>query len=174
MQHAGRTFLEVERFDRHGAFGRSPLVSLETVNAEFIGEATHDWPRLAARLVRQNLLTAPDAAAIDRAWWFGRLIANSDMHLGNLSFTPRGGQFTLAPVYDMLPMFYAPLPGGEVPPRDFEPPTPLPPQRPAWLAACGAAIAFWRRCAGDGRISEAFRLVCRGNGGRLEAVAERV
>lgn len=174
LQHAGRTFLEVERFDRHGAFGRCPLVCMETVNAEFIGEATNDWPRLAARLVRHNLLSAPHAAAIDSAWWFGRLIANSDMHLGNLSFTPRGGVFTLAPLYDMLPMLYAPLPGGEVPPRSFEPPTPLPPQRPAWLAACGAAIAFWQRCAGDGRISEAFRQMCRGNGERLEVMAERV
>ena len=174
VQRGGRTFLEVERFDRHGAFGRSPLVCLETINAEFIGEAATDWSRLAARLVRQNLLTAPDAAAIDRAWWFGRLIANSDMHLGNLSFTPRGGAFALALLYDMLPMLYAPLPGGEVPPRNFEPPTPLPPQRPAWLAACGAAIAFWQRCAGDRRISEAFRQECRGNRERLEAVAERV
>ena len=28
VQHAGRTLLEVERFDRHGLWGRSPLVSL--------------------------------------------------------------------------------------------------------------------------------------------------
>ena len=174
VQHAGRTFLEVERFDRHGAFGRSPLVSLETVNAEFIGEGATDWSRLAARLAQMALLTAPDAAAIQRAWWFGRLIANSDMHLGNLSFTPRGGQFALAPLYDMLPMLYAPLPGGEVPPRNFEPPTPLPPQRAAWMAACAAAIAFWQRCAGDGRISGAFRVECRGNGERLERVAGQV
>lgn len=176
VQHAGRTFLEVERFDRHGAFGRSPLVSLGTLDAALLGDGSADWPRLAARLVRTGLLADADAdaAAVEHLWWFGRLIANSDMHAGNLSFRPQQGRLQLAPAYDMLPMRYAPLPGGEVPPRNFDPPLPLPPQRVTWDAACAAALAFWRAAAADARISAGFQAVCAGNAERLAGVMQRL
>jgi hypothetical protein len=36
LQHGGRTFLEVERFDRHGLFGRSPLCSLDALEASIL------------------------------------------------------------------------------------------------------------------------------------------
>jgi hypothetical protein len=161
--HAGRTFLEVERFDRHGAFGRSPLVSLGLLDAALMGDGSADWPHLAARLAALKLLAPQEVAAIELLWWFGRLIANSDMHTGNLSFRPQGGRLQPAPAYDMLPMRYAPLPGGEVPPRDFEPVLPLPPQRACWNTACAAALAFWQAAAADARISTGFRAVCERN-----------
>lgn len=172
----GRTFLEVERFDRHGEHGRSPLVSLGTVDAALLGDGSSDWLRLAARLHAAGLLGADDVQRIEHLWWFGRLIANTDMHTGNLSFRPLGPPATLslAPIYDMLPMLYAPLPGGEVPVRAFEPPLPLPPQRETWVAACTAAIAFWLRAATDMRVGEAFRRVCSASGQRLEQVAQRL
>lgn len=171
LQHAGRTFLESERFDRHGEQGRSPLLSLETANAALLGEPSRDWALLAARLARAGLLGDEDVAAITRLWWFGRLIANTDMHLGNLAFRPVQGRLALAPAYDMLPMLHAPLPGGEVPPRSFEPPLPPPAQRAAWHAACGAALGFWREAAQDGRISPEFRVVCAQHAQRLERAA---
>jgi hypothetical protein len=174
LLHAGRTCLEVERFDRHGLFGRSPLASLGTLDAALLGDGAADWPRLAERLHGAGWLPADDVLAIQRLWWFGRLIANSDMHAGNLSFVPQGGGLRLAPAYDMLPMLYAPLPGGELPRRSFEPPLPRPVQRPAWQAACAAALAFWQAAAADGRISEAFRQQARDNGSTLQRVAERV
>ncbi|NRF65719.1 hypothetical protein HLB44_01845 [Aquincola sp. S2] len=68
----------------------------------------------------------------------------------------------------MLPMPYAPLPGGEVPARSFEPPLPRPPQRPA----CEAALAFWAHAAADTRIGADFRAICAANGRRLRVVAE--
>jgi hypothetical protein len=173
----GRTFLEVERFDRHGLFGRSRLVSLATLDAALLGDVSNDWTRLAARLAALGLLSSDDLSRIEQLWWFGRLIANSDMHTGNLSFHPTGpqGLLHLAPVYDMLPMSCAPLPGGEVPPtRDFEPPLPLPAQRAVWLSACSAALAFWTRAADDARISAAFRRFCAASSVRLQGVAERV
>lgn len=173
VAHAGRTFLEVERFDRIGMFGRSRLLSLETVNAALIGESSMEWTRLAGRLVRAGLITADDELRIQHLWWFGRLIGNSDMHLGNLSFRPHGS-LALAPVYDMLPMLYAPLPGGEVPTRVFEPPLPLPAQRDVWMAACEAAVLFWMRTAGDTRVSEAFRTVAAANARQLQDLAGRV
>lgn len=173
VAHAGRTFLEVERFDRLGMFGRSRLCSLETVNAALIGDSSMDWTRIADRLVHAGLLPPVDERRIQHLWWFGRLIANTDMHLGNLSFRPQG-ELALAPVYDMVPMLYAPLPGGEVPPRTFEPPLPLPSQRAVWAVACKAAALFWRRVSGDKRISEAFRASAAGNALLLEERAEQV
>ena len=190
VQHAGRTFLEVERFDRHGLWGRSPLVSLATLDATFLGQGSGDWPRLAEALVSQGLLHTACLPAVSHLWWFGRLIANTDMHTGNLSFQPipRGdaggsvaaGPLTpvparaLAPAYDMLPMTYAPLPGGEVPPRAFTPALPPPAQRTTWLAACSAAIGFWRCAACDSRISEGFRAIAAGNAQALAGLVDRV
>lgn len=172
----GRTFLEVERFDRHGEHGRSPLVSLGTLDAALLGDGSSDWTRLANRLNTAGLLGSDDLQRIDHLWWFGRLIANTDMHTGNLSFRPHGppAALSLAPIYDMLPMLYAPLAGGEVPARSFEPPLPLPPHRATWRAACTAAITFWWRAATDKRISEAFRRLCSASGQRLEQIAQRV
>jgi hypothetical protein len=43
IKHAGRTFLESERFDRHGDFGRSPVVTLGSINAALIGNPETGW-----------------------------------------------------------------------------------------------------------------------------------
>ena len=168
LRHGGRTFLEVERFDRHGAYGRSPLCSLETVNAALVGDGSRDWIHLAQRLVADGWLPPEQVAGVAHLWWFGRLIANTDMHAGNLSFRPLAGRLTVAPAYDMLPMLLAPLAGGEVPVRDFVPPLPLPPQRATWEVACAAAQAFWREAAQDARISEGFRRLCLPMAEKLE------
>jgi len=170
--HDGRTFLEVERFDRHGMFGRSRLNSLTTLNAALLGESSTDWTRLAAGLAAAHFLAPGDVERIQHLWWFGRLIANTDMHTGNLGFRPQG-TLVLAPAYDMLPMLYAPLRGGEVPARQFEPPLPLPPQRSVWAAACAAALSFWRSASQDARIGAEFRSVCAANGRRLRLVADQ-
>jgi hypothetical protein len=173
VAHAGRTFLEVERFDRHGLFGRSRLVSLAVLDDAFLGVGASDWRVLGARLAGADLLAPEDALRIEHLWWFGRLIANSDMHTGNLSFSPRARRFVLAPTYDMLPMLYAPLAGGELPKREFEPPLPLPPQRAVWRAACTAALLLWDRAAADVRIGAAFRRICANNATRLRQAADR-
>lgn len=157
VQHGGRTFLESERFDRHGEAGRSPLVSLGTVNACLVGAATNDWPELARRLQALRLLDASQVEQIARIWWFGHLIGNTDMHTGNLSFVPQGGALGLAPAYDMLPMMYAPMAGGEVPARAFEPAWPKPAERAVWVQACQAALSFWDAVLRDARIGNAFK-----------------
>ena len=173
VEHAGRTFLEVERFDRHGLFGRSRLASLATLDAALLGAGTSDWAVLAERFRATGLLDAETIGRIRHLWWFGRLIANTDMHTGNLSFVPHD-DLTLAPAYDMLPMLYAPLPGGELPARSFEPALPLPADRAVWLAACAVALAFWDRAAADARIGAAFRRTCSANAKRLRQVADLV
>jgi hypothetical protein len=115
-------------------------------------------------------ISADTQQRINRLWHFGRLIANSDMHEGNLAFVPGaegGPPLELAPAYDMLPMLYAPVRGVELPQREFTPSLPLPAESDDWLAAVDAAMAFWHTAAADERISAGFRAVCKANGKEL-------
>lgn len=163
-RYRGRTFLEVVRFDRHGVLGRSPVCSLGSINAALLGKAPQAWPRIALALQGAGWLSADDGERVALLWWFGKLIGNTDMHEGNLAFRPGPGpSFSLAPAYDMLPMAYAPLAGGEVPARSFVPELPLPEESALWRRAADAAARYWHRCAEDERISDAFRLVCAEN-----------
>lgn len=173
LEAGGRTFLEVERFDRHGEAGRSPLVALDVANAAFVGSPSADWPALMARLAALGLVDEGTQAAVWRLWWFGRLIANTDMHTGNLAFVPVAGRLQLAPAYDMLPMRFAPLPGGELPTRAVELALPVPDQRAAWLDACTAALGFWNEAAGDARIGEGFRAVCAEHAAALTRLQDK-
>jgi len=166
-QAGGRTFLEVERFDRHGAHGRSPLCSWWALNAGVVGAGPVPWTVAAQALATQGWIDADTRAKIERLWHFGKLIANSDMHEGNLSFRPG---LALAPAYDMLPMLYAPERGVELPTREFAPLPPIPAEREAWDAARPAAIAFWERAAADARISGAFRAICAANAQHVHAM----
>ena len=160
----GRCFLEVRRFDRHGLFGRSPVCTLGSLNAALLGQRVSTWPRAAQALQQTGWLAAEDVARVTVLWWFGRLIGNTDMHEGNLAFRPRAGTgLALAPAYDMLPMHYAPLRGGEVPQRAFVPELPLPAEADHWRKAADAAARYWHRCAGDERISAEFRQICAAN-----------
>ena len=170
-QAAGRTFLEVIRFDRHGAFGRSGVCSLQSINGGLLGMASTAWNKAALKLQQAGWLSAQDARAIEVLWWFGRLIGNTDMHDGNLAFRPG---LKLAPVYDMLPMLYAPARGGEIPARSFAPALPLPAEAPAWEHAAHAAQTYWQECASDVRISTTFRKICRDNGVKVMALLEQM
>lgn len=159
-QYAGRHFLEVTRFDRVGAHGRRPLCSVGSLNAALLGMAGAPWPALAAALHTRQWLPATEVARVQRQWWFGRLIANTDMHEGNLAFQPG---LRTAPAYDMLPMLYAPTRSGELPTVPFVPPLPLPGENTPWHQAAAAAGVFWKLCANDSRISPAFRAICLAN-----------
>jgi len=69
----------------------------------------------------------------------------------------------LAPAYDMLPMMYAPLRGGELPGNRYAPALPLPEEAGVWRQAAPAALGYWRTCAEDVRISHGFRQICEEN-----------
>ncbi|MES2089899.1 MAG: type II toxin-antitoxin system HipA family toxin YjjJ [Pseudomonadota bacterium] len=163
-QAGGRTFLEVDRFDRHGRLGRSPLCSWAALNAALFGLAGKPWPEGGAALFKQGLIDAICLDAMQRLWLFGQLIANTDMHDGNLSFRPG---LQLAPVYDMLPMGYSPVRGVELPVKKFAPPLPLPAERNAWLTAARTAEHFWTAASGDARISHDFRAICTQNASKI-------
>ncbi len=157
VQAGGRTYLEVERFDRHGLRGRSPVCTWAALNSGLFGLASPAWVPGAQALHARGWLSGTSRDAIARIWQFGRLIANSDMHDGNLAFTPG---LQVAPVYDMLPMRYAPPRAAEVATPAFHPPLPLPSEQEAWQAALPAASLFWEMAANDERISGDFRRVC--------------
>lgn len=165
-RYAGRTFLEVVRFDRHGEFGRSAVCTLGGLDAALVGASVASWPRVAQALFEAGYLSAVDVSRIALIWWFGRLIGNTDMHDGNLAFRPG---LALAPAYDMLPMMYAPLRGGELPDRRYAPALPLPHESGVWQQAAAAAVSYWHTCSDDTRISQAFRQVCAENARVLTA-----
>jgi hypothetical protein len=169
----GRTFLESVRFDRHGEFGRSPMCSWAAIEAAFFGMAGATWLAAAARLQGAGMINEDTATKIAVLWHFGKLIGNSDMHEGNLSFIPGTSpdQIQLAPVYDMLPMAYAPGRGVELPPVRYAPALPLPQERAAWTVACAGAIAFWTTASNDTRISGEFRAQCAANAEELARIA---
>ena len=170
-RYGGRTFLEVVRFDRHGDFGRSPVCTLSSLNAALIGTGGGAWPKTARMLQAAGWLSDTDAAKVALIWWFGRLIANTDMHDGNLAFRPG---LALAPAYDMLPMAYAPMRGGELPNREFSPDPPLPADAPIWRQAAEASVYFWNICAEDTRISAEFRRICDDNARKMAALLARM
>jgi hypothetical protein len=169
---AGRTFLEVDRFDRHGALGRSPVVSWSALNSTFVGAGGRSWPEGVRPLAERGWVADEDLDRIGLVWHFGQLIGNTDMHDGNLSFQPlrREDQalLQLAPIYDMLPMAYAPVRGVELPPRTYAPRLPLPSEKGLWSQAARAALAFWESAAADARISRGFRGVCAQNARTLQ------
>lgn len=163
----GRVFLEIERFDRHGALGRSALVSWAALNGAFFGLAGQPWAEVSRILQDRGWLNQQDGARLDRLGLFGQLIANTDMHDGNVSFVPTSSGVRLAPAYDMLPMLYAPLRGMEPPDRSYMPRLPLPANRAAWTDAARAALQFWLLASDDDRISADFRAICTENAHRL-------
>lgn len=167
VQADGRVFLEVERFDRVGERGRRGVVSIGAADAEFCGTGG-SWIAAARALVREHRLAEGEAARIERISAFGHLIANTDMHAGNLGLyndtteRPGYGQFRLAPVYDMLPMRYAPV-AGEVLTPDFMPPAPIEGLQPAYREMLPHAQAYWERLAEDTDISLGFRRIAKTN-----------
>lgn len=165
-QFSGRTFFEVERFDRHGTFGRSGVCTWHELNFALFGE-TGSWSEGARAMLTAGTISEETAQHIHLLEHFGRLIANADMHNGNLAFLP---SLELAPAYDMLPMLYAPQRGVELVERKFAPALPLPKERTNWLKAAKAAVVFWQRAANNERISERFRLISRANAIQVEAL----
>ena len=169
----GRTFLEVERFDRVGDFGRIATASLASLDGAFVGMGNGSWVDAANCLVKESVLPRALIEEISALRWFGRLIANNDMHFGNLAFL-LAPQLSLSPTYDMLPMLYAPMAGGEVPQRSFEVALAIPAEQEAWDIACKMALAFWDATATDSRITAGFKDICQTNLHVLKTIAERL
>lgn len=147
-------FLAVRRFDRPESGGRVGLHSLAAIDGALYGEGFGSWADMAERLFNDGLISLADMECIQRVWDFGRAIRNTDMHFGNLGFHPKDEGFMLAPIYDMLPMGYAPhaagLPGFEhvasisrdIRTRDM-------------------VTEYWQKLSLDARLSASFRTLAR-------------
>jgi hypothetical protein len=173
IEAGGRTFLEVERFDRHGAYGRSAVCTLLSLDAALVGSSDSDWTRVVRQLDSVTALEPGVLESVDTLWWFGELIANSDMHKGNLAFTP-GPPLGLSPAYDMLPMRYAPARSGELPNPIFEPSTPLPEYQSTWQSASNAAIQFWEEVHADTHIDASLHALAEANASFLRELRARL
>lgn len=176
LRQAGpRTCLEVVRFDRHGEAGRSGLCSWAALNGDAFGLPGGRWVQGVTALADEGVIAREAVDAVARLVAFGQLVANTDMHDGNLSFQPQaGGRLRLSPVYDMLPMAYRPQVGVELAEVDHVPSLPLPAAEGAWLPAARAALRFWQRAADDARISPGFRARCARNAECVEQAHRRV
>ncbi len=78
-------FLVIRRFDCIGS-ARHGVVSLKALDLEFVGSRDRRWPVIASQLIEQGVIAANALPTIQLLFCYGRLIANSDMHSGNLSF----------------------------------------------------------------------------------------
>lgn len=156
FEFGDRVFLECERFDRVAVKGRRGAVSLMAVDSSRYGKLDN-WSAAANRLAADTLLSADDAERIRFVDAFGALIANTDRHFGNVMlFDHYGGPFEPAPVYDMLPMLFAPQ-DGQIIPRQFAPPTPTAAWLSVWPRAHALAQNYWNRLIEESRLSDEFR-----------------
>ena len=157
VQSENRVFLQSRRFDRTPARGREGFVSLASIDGAYYGHGRIAWWRFAPQLSADGWISADDADRLAVLSWFGELIANTDMHLGNVALRLSDRRpFALLPAYDMSPMRFRPGAGGEVVARDYVVEPPIPESLAHWQRAAHAAHAFWQRCARDERISETF------------------
>ena len=160
IEKGGRLFLESQRFDRSGEYGRMPMISLKFVDTEFTGVG-QGWHRVMYKLFERGLVSWQHCFDATILWAFGLLINNTDMHLGNLSLSIDGGVFRILPVYEMCSMGFAPK-AGDVPPYRFVTPD-LVAQRgldsieKSFPTVKHMAHDFWARLADDDRISNDFR-----------------
>ena len=173
VQAAGRTFLESERFDRCGSSGRRAVVSLEALDAAYLGLNGMPWNRAAGKLRDAGWISHHDAERLSLYWWFGVLIGNSDMHYGNISlFLDPEPPLTLSPLYDMLPMSYRPGVDGTLPFHVIKLMPSPPEERKTWVKAAGLARIFWARVASDDTISIGFRDIATANHATLSVMTE--
>lgn len=164
IEKGGRLFLESQRFDRVGMYGRLSMISLQSVDAEFTGLG-NNWPQVMSVLHEKKRVSSQHLFDTERLWCFGRLINNTDMHLGNLSLAIEGNVFRILPVYDMCSMGFAPR-SGELMPYSFTPPEikSVILDHHSLMEVKRMAHKFWQKVAADKRISNEFRAFLeRGN-----------
>ena len=159
FQFDDRTYLEVDRFDRVGLTGRVGVTSLLAIDTGFYG-ALDNWIDAARRLHQERRIDVQTFDEIRLISSFADLIANTDKHFGNLAFYDNyDGRFRLTPVYDMLPMLFAPV-HDQLVARIYTPADPTSDTLNVWGRARAHAEEYWRTLAGEVRISAEFREIC--------------
>ena len=168
-----RLCLESTRFDRVGAHGRRGVVSLAAWSDAHDG-VRDGWPDTAERMRREGWLSDAAVDDVTRLWWFGRLIANTDMHYGNLSFFLDDTlPLALCPSYDMLPMHYRPGASGNLPITPLQARPPRPDVLAQWQQATTWATDYWQRVGEHAQVSDAFRDIATANHEQIERIRQR-
>lgn len=153
-----QVFLGLKRFDRRGALGRLPMVSLRALHAR-IKSPCDNWVEASLRLEKAGLIKPADGHRLRWLSLFCDLVGNSNQHFGNLSLIPhQGDDYLLAPAYGIRPTIYEPV-AGEIPVRLFTPPPVRVEAADSLPSALDAAILFWKSAAVDERISTDFRQI---------------
>ena len=78
-QIAGRTYLEVDRFDRAGLDGRVGVTSLSSIDSALY-DKLDNWIESTGRLRRARYIDAATLECVRLVSTFGSLIANTDRH----------------------------------------------------------------------------------------------
>ena len=166
-------FLVAERFDRIGVRGRIAMISLEVLDAEFVGLGKAPWPVISRSLAQDRRITMESLPQIQALWAFGVLIGNTDMHLGNLAFLSEHGQpYQVAPAYDMSPMAFAPTRSGQLPARVQSPNLHASVPVDVWRTAWNMAQDFLGRMRGDVRFSPGFTVCVNALENHLDEAAK--
>jgi hypothetical protein len=160
FQFGDRTYLEVDRFDRVGLTGRVGVTSLLAIDASLYG-ALDNWINAGRRLHQDKRIDAQTLDEIRLISSFADLIANTDKHFGNLAFYDGyDGRFSLTPVYDMLPMLFAPD-HDQLVDRIYTPADPTSNTLQVWGHARALAEDYWRTLANEVRVGREFREISR-------------
>ncbi|HEY8278831.1 MAG TPA: HipA domain-containing protein [Bdellovibrionota bacterium] len=154
LEAGDRIFLEVARFDRVGPHGRRRVLSLSSLGGAWGGNRGN-WAASGALLERERKISPEDQRNIQRLECFARMIGNNDRGPDNLSFLWRPGDSgaSLAPIYDMLPMLYAPDAKGENPGKHFTLPTYDHTLMGVWQDTRALAVRYWEKVREDSRLS---------------------
>ncbi len=170
---SGQVFLEVERFDSVGVFGRRSIVSLESVQSEYAAGVL-SWPKAVTRLKEVGMVDAVTLRQVQRIWAFGRLIGNSDMHAGNLSFFLSDRPLDLTPVYDVLPMAWAPGSSGNMRADCIEINIDADVPGEVWLEMQPWAQRYWQELSLNVMLSEPFRQIAAGMAEQVGQLSDRL
>lgn len=174
LEADGRVFLESTRFDRTPVLGRHGFVSLAALDAAYYGHGRIDWWRFAGQLAADGWIDTDDARRLRVLGWFGALIGNTDMHLGNAGLVLTDTRpLALTPAYDMLPMAFRPASTGEIVERQYVVTLPTPEFRDDWRVASAMAEHFWQHVENSPSISGGFRAIASRARTALRKAAER-
>ena len=174
LEADGRVFLQSTRFDRTPALGRRGFASLAALDAALHGHGRIEWWRYATQLQREGWLDVEDARRLSILGWFGALIGNTDMHLGNAGvFLADKRPLALTPAYDMLPMAFRPAATGELVERQYVVTLPTPEFADQWREAARLARLFWQRVAQTPGISAGFAAIARSASTALSGAIDR-
>jgi hypothetical protein len=159
VERPSHWFLESERFDRVGVRGRRAVLSLAAIH----DDPADSWARAASALRHAGRVSDEETRRLQWLDAFGALIGNTDRHQYNVLFFVEDHGLRLAPVFDQVPMLYAPTADGQVPLRVFTLPRMTSDTLGVWDDARDAACQFWGRASEDVRVSDALRTVCARN-----------